>query len=74
MKLVLDASVALRVVLPDTLTLKAIRLRDEFKNKLHELIAPSIFPSELASALTKAERQKLIPVGDARSRQVNSHR
>jgi predicted nucleic acid-binding protein len=29
------------------------------------LIAPSIFPAEAASALTKAERQKLIPVGQA---------
>jgi predicted nucleic acid-binding protein len=27
------------------------------------LIAPSIYPAEIASALTKAERQKLIPVG-----------
>src|SRR5262249_11248578 len=33
----------------------------------HELIAPSIFPAEAASGLTKAERQKLIPVGDARA-------
>jgi predicted nucleic acid-binding protein len=33
---------------------------------LHELIAPSHFPGEVANALTKAERQKLIPAGDGR--------
>jgi len=43
-----------------------LRLRDDYRKSLHELIAPSIFPAETASALTKAERQKLIPVADAR--------
>ena len=33
---------------------------------VHELLAPSVFPGEIANALTKAERQKLIAVGDAR--------
>jgi predicted nucleic acid-binding protein len=65
MKLVLDASVALRVVLPSALTPKAIQLRDEFERSVHELIALSIFSGEIASALTKAECQKLIAVGDA---------
>jgi predicted nucleic acid-binding protein len=32
---------------------------------VHQLIAPSHFPGEIASALTKAERQKLIRVGKA---------
>jgi predicted nucleic acid-binding protein len=66
MKFVLDASVALRVVLPNALTPKATQLRDEYKQKIHQLIAPSIFSGEIASALTKAERQKLIAVGDSR--------
>jgi predicted nucleic acid-binding protein len=65
MKYVLDASVALRWVLPSPLSAKALKLRDEYMNQLHELIAPDIFPGETASALTKAERQKLIPMGDA---------
>lgn len=64
MKYVLDASVALSWVMPRPLTSKALALRDDFRNHIHELIAPSTFGAEVASGLTKAERQKLIPVGD----------
>jgi predicted nucleic acid-binding protein len=48
------------------LSLKAWHLRDDYLKSIHELIAPAHFPGEIASALTKAERQKLIPVGTAR--------
>jgi predicted nucleic acid-binding protein len=65
MKYVLDISVALRWVIPDPLTAKALQLRDDYLHKLHELLAPDIFPAEAASGLTKAERQKLIAVGQA---------
>jgi len=57
MRYVLDASVALCWVIPRPLSPRALRLRDD----------PSIFPAEAASGLTKAERQKLIAIGDARS-------
>ncbi len=63
MKYVLDVSVALSWVIPRPLTPKALRLRDEHLRAIHVLIAPSIFSVEAASALTKSERQKLIPVG-----------
>jgi predicted nucleic acid-binding protein len=66
MKYALDVSIALCWVISRPLTPKALRLRDEYRRQLHQLIAPAHFPVELASALTKAERQKLIPVGDAR--------
>lgn len=66
MRYVLDASVALCWVIPRPLSPKALLLRDEFRQQIHELIAPSVYPHEIASALTKSERQKLIPVGDAR--------
>jgi len=66
MKYVLDASAALCWVLPRPNSGKALQMRGDFQNAIHELIAPSIFAGEVASALTKAERQKLIPVGDAR--------
>ena len=66
MRYVLDASVCLCWVIARPLSLKALQLRDDFQKAIHELIAPSHFPGEIASALTKAERQKLIPVGDAR--------
>src|SRR6266550_4743344 len=49
------------------LTPKAIRLRDDFRQSIHHLLAPDIFIDEVASGLTKAERQKLIPLGQAAS-------
>lgn len=66
MKYVLDASVAAYWVLRNPLQVKALKLRAEYQQNIHELIAPSHFPGEIASALTKAERQKLIPLGNAR--------
>ena len=65
MKYVLDASVAVCWVLRNPLQARALKLRAEYQQGIHALIAPSQFPGEIASALTKAERQKLIPVGDA---------
>ena len=66
MRYVLDASAALCWVLPRPSSGMALQLRADFQNAVHELIAPSVFSGEVASALTKAERLKLIRVGDAR--------
>jgi len=66
MKYVLDASVAIRWVLPNVLTPFALKLREAYLVHEHDLIAPSVFTGEIANALTKAERQKSIAVGDAR--------
>jgi predicted nucleic acid-binding protein len=65
MRAVLDASVAISWVLPYPLSSQAKRLRDEFTRQIHDLIAPTCFADEVASALTKAERQKIIVVGQA---------
>ncbi|MHB1427000.1 MAG: type II toxin-antitoxin system VapC family toxin [Gemmataceae bacterium] len=65
MKYVLDSSVALKWVLAEAESTKAIRLRDEYKNGIHELLAPDIFPSEIANGLVSAERQKRIQNGGA---------
>src|SRR5262249_57251172 len=65
MKYVLDASVAICWVIPRPLTPKAVRLRDEYQRQIHELLAPAVFIDEVAGALTKAERQKDIAVGQA---------
>jgi predicted nucleic acid-binding protein len=65
MKYVLDASIALCWVLPRSFSAKALKLRDDYINRVHNFIAPDHFPGEIANALTKAERQKLIPVGNA---------
>jgi hypothetical protein len=58
MKYVLDASVALAWVIPRPIAPMADVLREDYRNAIHELIAPSTFPAEIASGLTKAERQK----------------
>lgn len=64
MRRVLDASVAIKweIVEPDSA--KAIRLRNDFRNAIHELIAPDTFSLECAHSLTKKERQGII--SDAR--------
>src|SRR5687768_11824585 len=66
MKYVLDASVAVRIALPTAVTPKAQRLLDDYVLHVHALIAPSIYPAEVASALTKGERTKTIQFGEAR--------
>lgn len=65
MKYILDASVAICWVIPRPLTPNATQLRDEYQQQIHELLAPAVFIDEVAGALTKAERQKDIGVGQA---------
>ena len=60
MKRVLDSSVGFKWVVAEADTDKAIRLRDDFRHALLELIAPDVFPVEIAHALTRAERQRRI--------------
>jgi len=63
MKLCLDACVALSMLLPEKGTDAALALREDFSNRIHELIAPDSLPIEIAHALTRAERQGKIDVG-----------
>jgi predicted nucleic acid-binding protein len=60
MKYILDASVALKWVLTEPDSAKALAVRDDFRKQLHELVAPDILPVEIAHALTRAERRGLI--------------
>ncbi len=62
---VLDSSVAVKWVLPEQDTQKALALLDDVRSAVHEIIAPDVFASEVAHALTKAERRSIIPLGDA---------
>ena len=64
MKYSLDSSVGLKWVLKEPDSSVAVRLRDSFQHGSHELIAPDIFPVEVAHAIAKAERRGLIQVGD----------
>lgn len=65
MKYVIDSSVAFKWVVPEPDSDKALQLRADYENAVHELVAPDVFPIEVGHALTRAERQKRIPVGAA---------
>jgi predicted nucleic acid-binding protein len=65
MKFVLDSNVAIKWVLPESDTSSALALRDDFLKQIHELIAPDVFPVEVAHALAKAERRGIIPLAES---------
>lgn len=67
MKYILDASTALKWVLNESDSDKAIKLREEYRRQVHEILAPDTFVVEVSHALTKAERRGIIPVGDAKT-------
>lgn len=56
MRYVLDSSVALKWFLAEPDSAKALRLRDEARAGVHELLAPDVFPIEITHAITRAER------------------
>ncbi len=64
MRYVLDSCVALKWVLRESDSAKAIRIRNEFVAEFHELLAPDIFPVEIGHALAKAERRGLVSTID----------
>src|SRR5262245_28106649 len=64
MRYALDSNVGLKWVLKEPDSPKAIRLRDDFRQGVHELIGPDVFPVEVAHAIARAERRGIIRVGD----------
>ncbi len=72
MRYVLDSCVALKWVLPEADTPKAVRIRTEFVQGSHELIAPDVFPVEVAHALARAERKGILrpPAGARRLQNI----
>lgn len=65
MRYVLDSNTALKWVLAEPDSPKALQLRDEFNRAAHDLFATDVFQIEIGHALTRAERQKRILVGHA---------
>ncbi len=59
MKYVLDSNVALKWVLPESDSAKAVQVRDEFLKGRHELLAPDVFIGEIGHSLTRLERRGL---------------
>jgi predicted nucleic acid-binding protein len=64
-RFVLDASVALKWVLPEIDSPKALQIQADYSKQIVELLAPDLFPIEVAHALAKAERRNIIasPLG-----------
>jgi predicted nucleic acid-binding protein len=60
MRSVLDSNVALKWVLCETDSDKARQLRAEYQQQTHELLAPDVFPIEVAHALARSERSGII--------------
>jgi predicted nucleic acid-binding protein len=65
MKYVIDASVAFKWVVFEVHTDKALLLRNDLQNGIHDLHAPDVFVIEVAHALTHAEKQKRVTTGQA---------
>ena len=65
MKYVIDSSVGLKWVIPETDSDKALRLLTGFTSAIDELLAPNLFPTEIANALASAEKSARIQSGEA---------
>ena len=65
MKYVLDASVAVKWVLPEDDSALAEAVRDRIMAGDIDAVAPDTFPVEIAHALTRAERRGTILTGQA---------
>jgi predicted nucleic acid-binding protein len=65
MRYVIDASVSARWFLPTPDSARAIRLRADCQNRIHELHAPETILWETCNALIKVERQRIVMPGQA---------
>jgi predicted nucleic acid-binding protein len=57
---VIDSNVALKWELPEVGSDKARRIRDDFVINAVGLLAPDVYPVEIAHTLNKAERQSIV--------------
>ena len=65
MKYVIDSSVQIKTFVTEADSAKAIRLCDEYRAGIHELLAPDLFPIEVANVLMILERAGKIQPGNA---------
>ncbi len=68
MRLILDSNLALKLVLPETDVAIAVQLLDDSNAGIHELLAPNVFPVEIAHSSTRAQRQGCDPLGTTKIR------
>ena len=60
MRYVVDSNVALKWVLRESDSDKALQLKVDGLRQNHELLAPDVFPIEVAHALARSERRGII--------------
>jgi predicted nucleic acid-binding protein len=65
MRYALDSCIALKWALQEPDSPAADALRRDYRNGVHDLIAPDVFPIEVAHALTRAERRGILVPGEA---------
>lgn len=65
MKYVIDTSVDMKTYVQEQDSGKAVRLRNEYHQGVHQLIAPDIFPTEMCNVLMILERSGKIKAGEA---------
>jgi predicted nucleic acid-binding protein len=65
MRYVLDSNVGLKWVLDEDLSDEARAVRDEYRKNVHELLAPDVFPVEVAHTLSRAVRAGRIKEAEA---------
>lgn len=67
MRYVLDSCVGIKWLVAEADSDRAIAVRDEYARGGHELLAPDIYPAEVAHAITRAERQLRITPAEGQS-------
>ena len=65
MKYVIDTSVDIKRYVQEQDSGKAVRLRNEYHQGVHQLIAPDIFPTQMCTVLMILERSGKIKSGEA---------
>src|SRR5262245_65004502 len=65
MKYVIDTSVDIKTYVQEQDSGKALRLRNEYLQSVHQLIVPDIFPTEMCNVLMILERSGKIKAGEA---------
>lgn len=65
MNYVIDSSVGMKWVIPEIDSDKALRLLTDYTAAIHQLLAPDLFPIEIANALASAEKSARIQPGES---------
>jgi predicted nucleic acid-binding protein len=63
-KLVIDASIGVKTILPEHNSAKALQLRDDYRKGIHQLFAPDLYFLEIGNFLVNAARAGKIHPSD----------